>query len=91
MFRRLKRFGLPVVFGTALALLSPAASYARDHDYDRDRHERHEWREHRSHARGYFYYGPSYGAGGYYDRWGRWHPYAYGYYDRWGYWHPYGY
>jgi hypothetical protein len=78
MLKGLKRFGLPVVFGTALALLNPAASYARDHD--RDRHERHEWREHHRY-RGYYYYGPSYG----------YYPYAHGYYDRWGYWHPYRY
>ena len=91
MLKRLKRFMLPAVFGTALALLSPAAMYARDHD--RDHHERHVrvWREHGPRVRGYFYYGPSYGySRGYYDSWGYWHP-ANGYYDRWGYWHPYGY
>ena len=80
MLKGLKRFGLPVVFGTALALLSPTATYARDHDRDHDRHERHEWREHHRY-RGYYYYGPSYG----------YYPYAHGYYDRWGNWHPYRY
>ena len=68
---------------------------------EHERHERRErvWREDR--PRFYFNYGPSYSynpyvygqtyAGGYYDRWGVWHPYAtnYGYYDRWGRWHPY--
>ena len=85
----LKKFGLPtLVLGAALSVLNPGAALARD--YDHDRHERQEWREHRHrpHFRAHFYYGPSY-AHGYYDRWGYWHPYHRGYYDRRGYWHPY--
>lgn len=89
----LKKFKLPALaLGTTLAIISPGAALARDHD-DRD-HERHERRERREHVwrerepgfRAYYGYGPSY-AGGYYDRWGRWH--GYGFYDRWGRWHPY--
>ena len=90
MFRKVK---LPALaLGTALAIMSPGAALARDHDRD---HERREWREHERHERRervwrerpfYGYYAPSY-AGGYYDRWGGWH--AYGFYDRWGRWHPY--
>ncbi len=87
MFKRLKRFALPLVFGTTLALLSPTATYARDHH--RDHHER-VWSERGPRVRGSFYYGPYGYSNGYYDRWGYWHP-AGGYYDRWGYWHPYGY
>jgi hypothetical protein len=90
----LKKFKLPALaLGTALAIMSPSAALARDHDRD---HERHEWREHerREHVwnerapgyRGYYSYGPRY-ANGYYDRWGRWHPY--GFYDRWGRWRTY--
>ena len=89
----LKKFKLPALaLGTALAITSPGASLARDHDdRDHERHERHERREHVWRERGpgfraYYGYGPSY-AGGYYDRWGRWHPY--GFYDRWGRLHPY--
>jgi hypothetical protein len=89
----LKKLGLPaVVLGTALSLLSPAAASARDHD--RDRGERHEFRERGFHRGPRFsiYYGPSYAYGpgytnGYYDQWGYWHPY--GHYDRWGRFHPY--
>ena len=91
----LKKIGLPLILGTAFAVLIPVAAHARDYDRDRDheRHERHEWREHewREHHprfRAYFSYGPTY-ANGYYDRWGYWHPYGGGYYDRWGYFHPY--
>ncbi len=90
MLRTLKRFGLPVIFGAALALLTPTVSFARDHDREWREHERHEWREHHHRFRGYVYFGPSY-SHGYYDQWGHWRPYGRGYYDRWGYWHPYGY
>lgn len=86
----LKKFRVPtIVLSTALAMLSPGATLARDHDrherFERREWREHEWREHRHrlHFRGHIYYGPS----GYYDRWGYWHPY--GYYDRWGYFHPY--
>ena len=108
-----KNFKLPALaLGAALAITSPGAALARDHDRDDRDHERREWREHERHERreriwterapGFgVYYGPSYAydpysygyysgpnyAGGYYDRWGRWHPY--GFYDRWGRWHPY--
>ena len=88
----LKKFKLPALaLGTALAIMSPAAALASDHDRDHERHERHERREHVWSERGpgfrtYYGYGSSY-AGGYYDRWGRWH--SYGFYDRWGRWHPY--
>lgn len=95
-----KKFGVPtLVLGTALTLLSPFTALARHHDRDDEAREsiRHEQREHQRHFRGgYFYYGPSYtydpfyDTGGYFDRWGRWHPYARGYYDAWGFWHPYG-
>jgi len=84
-----KKFKLPVLaLGTALAIMSPGAALARDHDRDHERHERreHVWRERSPGFRVYYGYGPSYGNG-YYDRWGRWHPY--GFYDRWGRWHPY--
>ena len=94
-----KKFKLPALaLGTALAIMSPGAALARDHDRDDRDHERREWREHERHERrervwrerpySFGYYGPSY-AGGYYDQWGRWHPYGYGFYDRWGRWHRY--
>lgn len=98
MSGRLKSFGLPLIFGTALTLLSPALSFGRDRDRDRHEwreerreHERHEGREREFRERRFRGYGgPSY-SNGYYDQWGHWHPYAQGYYDRWGNWHPYGY
>jgi hypothetical protein len=96
----LKNFKLPALaLGAAMAIISPGAALAER--YDRD-HERHEWREHARHERRehvwserapglryrYGIYGSAY-ANGYYDRWGRWHPFGYGFYDRWGRWHPY--
>ena len=101
----LNKFKLPALaLGTALAIMSPGAALAKDHDRDDRDHERREWREHERHERREriwsertprfgVYYGPSYTyrsyANGYYDAWGRWHPYGYGFYDRWGRWHPY--
>jgi hypothetical protein len=85
----LKKFKLPALaLGTALAITSPGAALARDHDRDHERHERRVrvWSERPPHVRGYYGYGPGY-ANGYYDRWGRWHPY--GFYDRWGRWRTY--
>ena len=98
-----KNFKLPaLVLGTALAIMGPGVALA-DHDRDHERrewreHERHERREHVWSERApglsaYYRYGPAYYYGprayanGYYDRWGRWHPY--GFYDRWRRWHPY--
>ena len=84
-----KKFKLPALaLGTALAVMSPGAALARDHDRDHERHERRVrvWSERPPHIRAYYGYGLGY-ANGYYDRWGRWHPY--GFYDRWGRWHPY--
>jgi hypothetical protein len=86
MFKKLK---LPALaLGTVLAIMSPGAALARDHDRDHERHERreHVWRERTPGYRAYYGYGSGY-ANGYYDRCGRWHPY--GFYDRWGRWHPY--
>jgi hypothetical protein len=62
-----KKLGLPILLG--LAMLAPSA-LARDRD--RDREVRIEYRHH-PHYR--VYVGPSYYGGGYYDRWGYWHPY----------------
>jgi len=77
----LKRFRLPILaLGTALTLLSPASSFARDHD--RERREHHHVRVYVGPAYRYHYYGPYYRYYGPYYR-------PYGYYDGWGYWHPY--
>jgi hypothetical protein len=74
----LRKLTLPTVaFGTALAIMTPGAALARDHDRD---HERREWREHERHERREREWREHYR-----------HAYRYGYYDRWGYWHPYGY
>ena len=96
-------FKLPALaLGTALAIMGPGVALADHSDRDHERHEwrehqRHERREHvwseRAPLSAYYRYGPAYyygpraSANGYYDRWGRWHPY--GFYDRWGRWHPY--
>jgi hypothetical protein len=50
----LKKFKLPALaLGTALAIMSPGAALARDHDdRDHERHERHERREHVWRGRG---------------------------------------
>ena len=96
MFKKIRKFGLPIVAGTALALVVPTLSFARDRDDERREfreHERHEFRE-RSRPRFRVFVGPSYNYnpyynGGYYDAWGNWHPYRSGFYDRWGIWHPY--
>jgi hypothetical protein len=72
----LKKIKLPALaLGTAMAILSPGAALARDHDRD---HERREWREHERHERREHVWR---------ERSARW--YRYGYYDRWGRWHPY--
>ena len=96
-----KKFKLPALaLGTALAIMSPCAALARDHDRDDRDHERREWREHERHERRervwrerspgfsfYYGYGPSYSySPGYANGY-----YANGYYDRWGNWHPYAY
>ena len=73
----LKKLALPILLGAAM--LVPSA-------FGRDRDDRYEHR--RSGVR--VVIGPSYYGGGYYDRWGYWHPYRHhGFYDRYGYWHPY--
>jgi hypothetical protein len=66
-----------LALGAAMTFLTPGTAQARDY-YEREHHHRH-------HISVYIGHGP----GGYYDRWGYWHPYGYGYYDRWGYWHRY--
>lgn len=75
-----KKFRWPAMLalGAAMTFLTPGTAQARDRY---DEHEHH----HRHHISVYIGHGP----GGYYDRWGHWHPYGYGYYDRWGYWHRY--
>jgi len=76
----IKKLGLPtLVLGAALGLLNPSVSQARE---DENHHHRHRFSV-------MFGVGPTHYPSGYYDRWGRWHPYSPGYYDRWGYWHPY--
>jgi hypothetical protein len=79
----LKALRLPaLVFGAALALMSPATALAERH-HESEYHERHEWREARRHWYRHYYVRPVY-------PYGRHYYYApYGYYDRWGYWHPY--
>lgn len=73
-----KKFRWPAILalGAAMTFLTPGTPQARDY-YER------EHRHHRHYVTVYVGHGP----GGYYDRWGYWHPYGYGYYDRWGYWH----
>jgi len=86
----LKKFRLPILaLGTTLTLLSPTAALARHHHDERREHRHRVWRENLPAG---VYAGPAYvyGYGGYYDRWGYWHPRAGAYYDRWGYYHPYG-
>ena len=77
MFKKLR---LPaLVLGTALALLSPSAAVAKDHE--RREHKRHRFSI--SIGSGPRYYGPAYYERGYYDRWGYWHPYHYNYWGGW--------
>jgi hypothetical protein len=71
MLKKLKVAGL-VLIG-ALAFMGPSKALAERH-HDRDyyahvRWERHEYWRHHHHWRAYY--------GGYYDRWGYWHPYYY--------------
>jgi hypothetical protein len=74
-----KKFRWPAILalGAAMTFLTPGTAQARDRYYEHEHH--------RHHISVYIGHGP----GGYYDRWGYWHPYGYGYYDRWGYWHRY--
>jgi hypothetical protein len=73
-----KKFRLPALFvlGTALTLLSPNSALARHHERYEHVHHRHRFTVHI--GVGPRYYGPYY-RGGFYDRWGYWHPYP-GYY-----------
>ena len=95
MFQKL-RLPLLLLLGAALTVLSPGAVQAKRHEQEREHHRsRFSFSvgvQHGYVAPGYY---PRYYAGGYYDRWGYWHPYRhhrhpypYGYYDAWGYWHP---
>jgi hypothetical protein len=74
-----KKIALPTLaLGAALALL-PNTAQARE---DEEHHHRHRFSV-------FFGVGPRHYPGGYYDRWGYWHPYRPGFYDARGYWHPY--
>ena len=73
MFKKIGLLGL--ILGTALTL-APNQAQARDDEREHHRHR----------VRVTIGFGHRHYAGGYYDRWGYWHPYGRGFYDRHGVW-----